>query len=616
MGPAPMQVQTPPLMETLESTRMMQDLQSGGQSPKSTQTKPRPQPKSAKSLHQAVIDGDIDQVRLLASGRAQVNAVDKTGYTPLFYAAEKGRKDVAEILIAAGANVNAKDNYANTPLHYAAVLGHYDMAELLIAKGADAGAKNLTGGTPAAMARAKGHNKIVELLSRRATQRPTSAPIPKRADIPKSNVRGLICNTNVTLDKAEISDDKFALYTGDSWNLNPSLLFFFVVKKGVIPNSQSFSVEPDAGISTRTIHVHYRWKDPASGRVKSGVMMQGYKLQLKFGKEANGIIPGEISLEHTTQGINVKGTFNALIEGLQASEYATGKTVSDPNAARIRAEIKKFPDVQKALLGLEKKGDREVREWLRSPDQTSPSLAKAVHEVASAELSIIRQLTVEERARKTTAAVDELLLGSQQHFNKVTEAIQEQRRRARLEQMEARRGMTRRSPRGRGQSSQYGVRQRYPRVRQNDPNTFGLPTQQFQDTTSVYAQPAGVGDQNVSRWLQTGIENRLSLAKAVNDQRNSELASIQKLAVEEKTRKTKTAIDGILLGRQERHQKVLSRMQEAVRKTQLLEQQRQRFMGQQRNTQGRQRGGRYIRQQNQGTRRQGEYMQQPDYRYR
>jgi hypothetical protein len=600
-------------METLESTRMMQDLQSGGQSPTSKQTRPRPSPGPAASLNKAVLDGDLEQVRSLILSGADVNAKDKFGGTPLHHAANAGHKNVAELLIANGADLNAKRQEGWTPLHIAAAWGNIDVAELLIERGADVNIKDDSGRTPTWWAKAKGNVKIVELLSKRATEQPTFTPIPKRADIPKSNVRGLICNTNVVLEKAKISDDKFYIYTGDSWAFNPSLLFFFVVKKGVVPNSQSFSVEPDAGISTRTIHVHYRWKDTASGRVKSGVMMQGYKLQLKFGQEANGIIPGEISLEHTAQGINVKGTFNALIEGLRISEYSTGKTVYDPNAARIRAEIKKFPDVQKALLGLDKKGDKEVREWLRNPEDTSPSLAKAVHEVATAELSLIRKLAVEERARKTTAAIDGLLLGSQQHFNKVTDAIQEQRRRTRLMQLEARRSMTRRSPRGRGQSSR-GVRQGYSRVRRTDPNNFGLPQQQFQDTTNMYAQPPGGGDEKVRPWLQTGIENRLSLAKAVHDQRNSELGSIQQLAVEEKAKKTKTAIDGILLSRQERHQKVLSRMQEVVRKTKLLEQQRQRFMGQQRNTSGRQRNGR-RRPLNQGTRRQGEYMQQPDSRY-
>ena len=121
--------------------------------------------KPTKSLHQAVIDSDIEQVRLNISAGANVNAKDAMGYTPLFYAAQNGREDVADLLISAGADVNVKDRTGNTPLHYAAVGGHYDVCELLLEEGANPNAKNLMGGTAMAMAKGQGHHEIVELLS-------------------------------------------------------------------------------------------------------------------------------------------------------------------------------------------------------------------------------------------------------------------------------------------------------------------------------------------------------------------------------------------------------------------------------------------------------------------
>jgi len=118
----------------------------------------------AKSLHAAAADGDVDQIRLLISRGADVNAKDKMEYTPLFYAAEKGQTKSAEVLIMAGGSVNVKDQYGNTPLHYAAVRGHYPLCELLIAHGADVSAKNLAGGTPLMMAKAGNHIRVIELL--------------------------------------------------------------------------------------------------------------------------------------------------------------------------------------------------------------------------------------------------------------------------------------------------------------------------------------------------------------------------------------------------------------------------------------------------------------------
>ena len=73
--------------------------------------------------------------------RADVNAKDKVGVTPLTYATFKGAKEITELLITTGADVNAKDVDGRTPLHRAASYSHNEVAELLIAKGADVNAK-------------------------------------------------------------------------------------------------------------------------------------------------------------------------------------------------------------------------------------------------------------------------------------------------------------------------------------------------------------------------------------------------------------------------------------------------------------------------------------------
>jgi ankyrin repeat protein len=83
----------------------------------------------------------------LADG-ADVNAKDDDGWTPLFYAADEGHKEIAELFIAAGADVNAKTGRGFTPLYMAASGGHKEIVELLIAEGADVNAKSRLGQTP------------------------------------------------------------------------------------------------------------------------------------------------------------------------------------------------------------------------------------------------------------------------------------------------------------------------------------------------------------------------------------------------------------------------------------------------------------------------------------
>ncbi len=126
---------------------------------------------SFKLLHQAAIDGDIEQVKSLISKGADVNEPDPNGLTPLHLAARNGHKTIVDLLIARGADVNAKPKgrvvnwrKGTTPLHEAAKHGHKDVAEVLITHGADVNAKTWPGFTPLYNAAANGHKELAEWL--------------------------------------------------------------------------------------------------------------------------------------------------------------------------------------------------------------------------------------------------------------------------------------------------------------------------------------------------------------------------------------------------------------------------------------------------------------------
>jgi hypothetical protein len=72
-----------------------------------------------------------DAAELARDYKAQVNAKDDWGWTPLHWAAERGRMSIAELLLANGAEVNVKDHKGRTPLHWAVQKGHKDVARLL-----------------------------------------------------------------------------------------------------------------------------------------------------------------------------------------------------------------------------------------------------------------------------------------------------------------------------------------------------------------------------------------------------------------------------------------------------------------------------------------------------
>jgi ankyrin repeat protein len=102
--------------------------------------------------------------QLLLKNRAEVNAKNMFGYTPLHWAAQNGHKDIVELLLVKKAEIEAKDSVGRTPLYWAATKGHKDVVELLLANKAEVNAKSFEGLTPLHRAIAYGHKDVAELL--------------------------------------------------------------------------------------------------------------------------------------------------------------------------------------------------------------------------------------------------------------------------------------------------------------------------------------------------------------------------------------------------------------------------------------------------------------------
>ena len=115
-------------------------------------------------LHNAAHNGDINAVKLLLAGKANVNAKDNQGMTPLHEAARGGYKDIVELLLANKAEVNAKTKNGWTPLHEAAFGGNKEVVALLLAHGADVNAVNSDVQTPLYWAITYHRSDVAQLL--------------------------------------------------------------------------------------------------------------------------------------------------------------------------------------------------------------------------------------------------------------------------------------------------------------------------------------------------------------------------------------------------------------------------------------------------------------------
>jgi ankyrin repeat protein len=105
-------------------------------------------------------------MKLLTQGGADLDGIDRKGYTPLNRALANGHEAVERLLIDKGADVNVRtpDFYRYTALICALQNGHEAVAGLLIDKGADVNAHNKHGWTAFIWASENGHKAVAQLL--------------------------------------------------------------------------------------------------------------------------------------------------------------------------------------------------------------------------------------------------------------------------------------------------------------------------------------------------------------------------------------------------------------------------------------------------------------------
>lgn len=91
------------------------------------------------ALMMAALSGNEELARVLMTKGADVN---KTGWTPLHYAATKGHIRIIKLLLEKSAYIDAESPNRSTPLMMAAMYGTFDAVKLLVDEGADVLLKN------------------------------------------------------------------------------------------------------------------------------------------------------------------------------------------------------------------------------------------------------------------------------------------------------------------------------------------------------------------------------------------------------------------------------------------------------------------------------------------
>ncbi len=413
----------------------------------------------SKSLNQAVVDGDIDQVKSKISAGADVNSKNRMGWTLLQTAIRNKRTEIAQLLIDKGADVNAKDNRGRTTLHFAVESGQKAIVETLIAKGVDVNVMDGRADNALSLAKKKNQKEIADLLVKHGAKDP---------------------------DPSELLRDRL-------------------------------------------------YSSPAASRNQNSARMT------QPGTRAGNVNQSSVAVDLLT----------------------------DPN--EIKTRVKTFDGLEKSVKVVSDKSKNEERQWLQMRYDNRTTLLRAVDKQIEDEIDFVRKVAVEESAKKTVEAIDNMRTNRRKRSIKVNRELMQQKREQKLTESASTRGRGRTTGRStRGRTSMRG-------------QTSGTNTTNSLYGSGAVTMPRGYGSESTGRpaeqldpqteeqkrlWMQTTTDNKSDLAKAIHPQIQAEIGYIRTIAVEEKAKKTTAAIDGLLLARKERFDKLVINIGEEIRKLQ------------------------------------------------
>jgi ankyrin repeat protein len=117
-------------------------------------------------FYDAVRDGDVDKVRVLAKRGVDINKPTDNGIIsiPIHLAAYVRNEGMIRVLAELGAVINILDSNGAIPLHAAAYLGDVEIIRVFVELGAFVNSRDSIGCTPVYVAALKGNVKAIRVL--------------------------------------------------------------------------------------------------------------------------------------------------------------------------------------------------------------------------------------------------------------------------------------------------------------------------------------------------------------------------------------------------------------------------------------------------------------------
>ncbi|MEN6577548.1 MAG: ankyrin repeat domain-containing protein [Phycisphaerales bacterium] len=424
-------------------------------------------------LKRAVESDQVEAAKVLLEGGANPNIKDIDGVTVLLPACQAGQKDIVDALLAAKADLTVKNRSGYTALHLAALMGYLEIAEALLNAGADVNATNGGGQTPLSIAKQRGTMpEMEELLTKHGGTVPAVDPRlgpygEYGAASPQAGPSQSQVTIASTIDPNEIREElaKFTMLeaplkvidaNGESeqraWIVrradNRTLLVRAVQKQfdEEMKFVKRLAVEEKAAKTAKAVDDLVAARKARYEQISQELREQRRQAAAESRETATTTTTGR------GRGMTTRGTRG------RSSTMAGGGTGQDPYAGtgqQARASRRSTTAQGPAQPALSAESEAQVQAWLSATTDSKADLLTTTHELDLAEYMALHAAAEEEKAAKTQVAVKALLMLREQRIAKIVVKWQEED--VRLQRIQERTG-TDPTMQGTQQGTQQGTR--------------------------------------------------------------------------------------------------------------------------------------------------------------